>query len=176
MGSSRSFPSLIFSSQYFRTIGGIMAAFLKAIKHWLWFMWWAAKWYYITSIPIPRTVTQRTQARPLAKKLLLKFARAVWRARLFQQVAWAILDHASRLPTAEYIELWPPKRLRRHEKNHKRRERITERARKRFISFKMFLKEVKMLDPEWDIDPERFLQKNPDSHRPETEMSLLESA
>jgi hypothetical protein len=150
-----------------------MMAFLKVFRHWLWFMWWAAKWYYITSIPIPRTVTQRTQARPLAKKLLLKSARNVWRQRLFQQVAWKILDHASKLPEEEFEELWPPERLRRHERNHKRCEEITESARRRYASLRTFLDEIKMLDPEWDADPERFLQNNPRAHHPEVEMTAL---
>ena len=148
-------------------------AFWKALQHWLWFMWWAAKWYYVTSIPIPRTVTQRTQARPLAKKLLLKLARDVWRERLYQRVAWATLDHASKLPAAEFVELWPTERLRRHERNHKRRERITEDARRRYASLRMFLEEIRMLDPDWDADPERFLQDNRNLQRPETEMMAL---
>jgi hypothetical protein len=131
---------------------------VKKTLHLLWFLWWSAKWYYTTSIPIPRTVTQRELARPIAKKLLLKYARIVWRMRKLQKLSWSVLDYASKLPSSECAEQWPPERLSRFERGHKRYERKTERARRKHASFRKFLEELFLLDPEWDADPERFLK------------------
>jgi hypothetical protein len=111
-------------------------------------------------MPIPRTVTQRELARPIAKKLLLKYAHSVRRARIFQKLSWSVLDYASKLPSSECVEQWSPKRLRHYERSHKRYERANERARRKYTSFRKFLGELFLLVPEWDADPERFFKSN----------------
>lgn len=132
---------------------------LAKFRYYAWLLWWSAKWYYLVSIPIPCTVTNRKRARSAAKELLLDTARHIRTARKIQRITFAALLCAVKLPTKEFDECWPPKRLRRYEKRHRQQEMLATRLVRHFKELRKFLTVINAIDPRWNPNPEIFLRE-----------------